>query len=221
MILIFDLDDTLYEERLFVESGFRAVADFGRDHFGLNCIESFDFMIRTLEQEGRGAIFDKWLITNGRYKKKRVYDCIRVYRCHSPNIHINEHAQRILPLISHKSLYLVTDGHKLVQDIKIKSLGIDHFFKRIFITHRYGIKYEKPSLYCFECIRRRERCSWEEMMYIGDNPAKDFVNLNKVGVHTVRVHTGHYKKKTAKPGYDAVHSIADLGELPNLLKELE
>ena len=80
----------------------------------------------------------------------------------------------------------------------------------------FGVKHAKPSTYCFEKIRQAEQCQWYEMVYIGDNPAKDFVNLNKLGMPTVRVLTGVHKNALAKPGFDAKFTIQNLNELPAL-----
>lgn len=216
MIHIFDLDDTLYEEIEYVKSGFRAVAKYGACTFGLSEKKSYQFMSSALVQEGRGAIFDKWLIDNNIFSKKNLTTCIHTYRHHYPKISLNIHAEKLLPALNFYNKYIVTDGHKIVQDLKIKALGISKFFNHVYITHRYGIKHAKPSLRCFELIRKREKCSWDKLVYIGDNPHKDFVSLNKVGVHTVRVHTGSYKNVLAKPGYDAKYSISNLSEILNI-----
>ena len=64
MVLIFDLDDTLYDERTYVESGFRAVARWGYDRFGWDPERSFSTMISVLDAEGRGAVFNRWLASN-------------------------------------------------------------------------------------------------------------------------------------------------------------
>jgi putative hydrolase of the HAD superfamily len=58
------------------------------------------------------------------------------------------------------------------------------------------------------------------MFYVGDNPAKDFVNLNHLGVHTIRVTTGEHAAVVAKAGYDAKHTISSLNELKIILKEI-
>ena len=55
-----------------------------------------------------------------------------------------------------------------------------------FITNRYGISKQKPSLYCFDKILKIEKINYNEMVYVGDNPVKDFVNLNKAGACTVQ-----------------------------------
>lgn len=220
MVLIFDLDDTLYDERTYVESGFRAVASFGEARFGWDSEESFRFMLDVLDREGRGAVFDRWLAAQGSYSKKLVQACLRRYRGHAPRLSLNRQAKALLPELKGYPLYLVTDGHKLVQQRKIEALGIAPLFRRVFITHRYGIKNAKPSVYCFERILELESCGWSEMTYIADNPAKDFFNLNRRGANTVRVLTGLHRSVKAAPGYDAQHSIADLGCFLDVLPKL-
>jgi putative hydrolase of the HAD superfamily len=54
------------------------------------------------------------------------------------------------------------------------------------------------------------------MYYVGDNPEKDFVNLNKVGVITIRVKTGEHSNKVAKDGYEARYIINALSELSEI-----
>jgi putative hydrolase of the HAD superfamily len=211
MILIFDLDDTLYEESSYVRSGLRAVARYGQEQYGLDAQESFESMYTLLLQKGRGRVFDDWLLSVERYSKKAVKECLRVYRQHDPVIKLPDESREILEYYqSRYPLYLVTDGHKNVQQKKIEALNIGSFFKRVLITHRFGIKNAKPSLYCFELIRRAEKTDWNDIVYVGDNPAKDFVNLNEVGAKTVRVLTGAHADIQAKTGHDAQFSITEL-----------
>ena len=93
------------------------------------------------------------------------------------------------------------------------------YFKKRILTHRYGIKHAKPSTYCFSLIKKMEKCNWSQMVYIGDDPNKDFVNLNPLGVKTVRTHTGRFKDHKAKSGYDAVCHINNLAELQTVLRK--
>lgn len=221
MILVFDLDDTLYAEHSFVESGMRAVARFGADAFGLDAETSFAFMMRVLEADGRGRVFNAWLGEHGLMNQQRIATCIKVYRHHRPDIAVpGPHRDLLVRLQQAYPLYLVTDGHKIAQHRKVEALGIAPLFKRVFITHRFGIAHAKPSLYCFEQIKKAEGCDWSRILYVGDNPAKDFVNLNHVGAVTVRVHTGAHADVVAKPGYDATHHIDQLVDFEPLLARL-
>lgn len=211
-VLVFDLDDTLYPEHTYVKSGFAAVAVWLHARYGWEPASSCSFMVDVLENEGRGAVFNRLVENHGVQSKKLVNECVHVYRHHMPIIDLYPEARRILGQFA-SYLYLVTDGHKVVQDKKVNALNIDHFFKKVFITHRYGIKNAKPSLHCFECIRNLEKCAWGDMIYVADNPAKDFVNLNTVGVRTIRVLTGGHKDDVAKPGFEASMVINTLNEL--------
>lgn len=220
MVLIFDLDDTLYDEMSYVRSGLHAVARFGQTSFGWCAIQSFEDMHQTLLAKGRGAVFDSWLALNGRHSKRLIEQCIRVYRQHTPTIALAPYALDLLQqYYGQCPIYLVTDGHKTVQKKKIDALNISPFFKRILITHRFGLSHAKPSLHCFDIIRRTEQCDWKSLVYVGDNPAKDFVNLNKMGALTIRLLTGSHESVNAKAGYDAMHTIKNLSGLTETLSK--
>ena len=217
MILIFDLDDTLYPEHTFVESGFRAVADMLAEEHAWDKNEIFSQMLLIWKKFGRGAIFDELLSCRGSFSNKEVYRCLQVYRRHSPEISLYPSARDILKKFSVYPLYVVTDGHKNVQANKAAALGLDGYVKKVFITHRYGVINAKPSTYCFDLIRNIEKVKWTDLVYVGDNPSKDFVNLNPLGVLTVRVLTGEYGSKVAEQGYDAAITIPTIADLPNVI----
>jgi putative hydrolase of the HAD superfamily len=218
MVLVFDLDDTLYEEMTYVISGFNAVAKYGEDELGLDARHSFDWMITYVTAHGRGKVFDGWLTRNQAFTRKRLLECVRVYRHHMPNIYMLPSVSKLLEELKLTSpLYLVTDGHKIAQHKKIQALGLERLFKRIFITHRFGLKHSKPSIYCFDIIRKAEGVQWHDIVYVGDNPAKDFVNLNSVGAKTVRVRTGAHARVVATSAYDAGLTIDTLLDLPDVI----
>lgn len=218
MILIFDLDDTLYPECSFVNGGLDAVARFGEAKWGLNAGESSAVLRDILSQDGRGKIFDRWLQENGCWSRGGVKACVKVYRYHAPRLELFPSAVRVIDRYAGKiPLYIVTDGHKIVQRNKVDALNLWDSFRRIFITHRFGITAAKPSTLCFERIKDAEKCDWSDMVYVGDNPSKDFVGLNALGTLTVRVLTGTHASTQAKPSYDAIYTIHDLDELPEVL----
>lgn len=215
MVLIFDLDDTLYDELTYVRSGFHAVARFLEEKFGWDQDASYRFMTRILCRQGRGRVFNRLLEAHNTLRKGLVLQCLGVYRSHFPNIRLAPAARKLLPHLT-GPLYLVTDGNKQVQARKVAALRIESRFRKVYITHRYGVRCAKPSTHCFKRIRDRERCAWKEMVYVGDDPSKDFVNLTPLGVRTVRVLTGRHRHEAAKPGYEAVYAIRDLSQLPGV-----
>ncbi|UKN02777.1 HAD hydrolase-like protein [Paracrocinitomix mangrovi] len=222
MIIVFDLDDTLYEEITYVKSGFMAVANFvSKQNKGLDKDVVYKEFIDILDKEGRGKVFDLGLKKFNLYSKKMVKSCLTVYRLHNPKISLHKAGKDCLKRFEKYPMYLVTDGNKVVQTKKIDHLGIRKYFKKAMPTHNYGVKNAKPSIYCFNKILQWEKAQPADLVYIADNPKKDFVNLNKNGFKTIRVLTGPYSNYKAEKGFDAMLSIKSLDELtPELLQKL-
>ncbi|MDB2357134.1 HAD family hydrolase [Gammaproteobacteria bacterium] len=219
LIPVFDLDDTLYSEITFVRSGFRAVADMLECSFDLPPNDSYDYMLNVLEKKGRGKVFDSLLRRYGLLSKKNIGLCLQRYRFHTPKIELFKGVKNMLNDFKIKP-YIVTDGNKLVQANKIEALGLVEMVAKYYITHRYGIKNAKPSLHCFNLIKKLEGCAWNDIVYIGDNPNKDFVGLNKVGAHTIQVNFGPYADQLVPKNFQATHTVESILEINSLLERL-
>lgn len=218
MVIVFDLDDTLYDEQTYVQSGFRAVADYLQDIYGIPEKSSADFMLQRLSA-GRGRIFDDLLMEFRFYNKKAVRKCLSIYRLHYPIIHLYPEAEACLKRLVNYPLYIVTDGNKLVQTNKLQALGLFSLVKFCYVTHRYGIKNAKPSPYCFLKICEREKVRPQDVLYIGDNPQKDFVGIKPLGFKTIRVYQGQHKDIVKPQEFEADYSIKSLAELGEKLLE--
>ena len=217
MILIFDMDDTLYDESTYVQSSFWAVSNYLSKKYGISKKIIFHEIMKIFKKQGRGNVFDYLLNYYKIFSMAEVKKCVSVYRKNIPDIKLYKEAKEILEDLSVYPKYVVTDGNKMVQSIKVSSLGIEAHFKKIILTHRHGVQYAKPDTYCFKLIKKREKCKWNHLVYVADDPNKDFVNLNPLGVKTVRVLTGRFKKQKAKRSHDANFHINNLSELLPLL----
>jgi putative hydrolase of the HAD superfamily len=215
MVLVFDLDDTLYEELTFIKSGFNAASDYLSKTYGIP--STYKEMLAILDTAGRGQIFNILLKQYNIYSMRNVRKCISVYRCHKPNISLNESAKQCLQRFSSFHKYIITDGNKLVQTNKINALNIRPLFTGIYITRNYGIDKEKPSPYCFMKIRDREKVPPKDIVYIGDNSYKDFVGIKKLGFRTIRIRQGFYKDVLLSKEYDAEYTLSSLDELDKAL----
>lgn len=212
MVLVFDLDDTLYNERNYVLSGFRAVSGYLGSVYSVPEDEAFQLMALKLEL-GRGRIFDDTLEHFGLCTRKRVLNCISVYRGHAPDIRLDRDADACLERFSEHPLYIVTDGNKYVQNNKLVALGLFDRVRSCYITHRYGVKNSKPSSYCFFRICEREGVPPTEVVYVADNPNKDFVGIKPHGFRTVRLMQGHYRDLELPAEYEADHRLTGLSGL--------
>ncbi|MBD1381927.1 HAD family hydrolase [Metabacillus arenae] len=220
-VLVFDLDDTLYDEKTFVFSGFRAVCDYLEKNFDIPKKESYPLMVEDLNENGRGHIFDNTLKKFNIYSKSIVEKCVTIYRTHQPTITIDPEADKCLTRFSKFPKYIVTDGNKMVQYNKLKALELFNRVKFCFITHRYGIKHAKPSPYCFNKICHIENVKPDQVVYVGDNPNKDFIGIKPLGFKTIRLKKGNYADINLSPAHEANYAIHSLNELTEaLIKKL-
>jgi putative hydrolase of the HAD superfamily len=212
MVLIFDLDDTLYDERSYALSGFRAVAHYLNKTHGLPEAKIYREMV--LIEAERGQIFDRVLLNHGAYSKLLVKQCVKIYRQHPPKLRPFPDAVRCLRRFRGFPIYVLTDGHKEVQLKKLKALKLwkSRHIKHSYRTNAYGKRYAKPHSHCFDLIAKREGEKPENIVYIGDNPSKDFL-IKRKGFKTVRVKRGHHKTLDLGPEYEAHVIVHNLDQL--------
>ena len=221
MIIVFDLDDVLYEEKSFYHSGIDAIVDFISNEYNIPKNKILMFL-KNRNKENRKKIIDDMLINFNIYSKSRVRKCLSIYRMHFPKIKISADAIYCLKNLKKNTCYIVTDGNKLVQLNKIKALGLEKFMKKCFLTSNYGLKNAKPSPYCFLKICNIENVEPKDVVYVGDDPNKDFVGIKPLGFRTVRLLKGRYKNLIKPKKYQSDIVINSLRELNlKLLKKFE
>lgn len=216
-VLVFDLDDTLYDELTYVKSGFQEVSKYLSQLHGFYEDEIFQKMWSILEEQGRGKVFDQLLHLLGIYRKSLVRKCLTIYRLHKPSITLDVEAEECLQRFAHYPKYIVTDGNKIVQHSKLAALGLYERMKHCYVTHRYGKAHAKPSPYCFIKIAQREQVHPSHVIYIADNPRKDFVGIKPLGFKTIRVRQGQHKDIVFPVEYEADITIGSLAEIDDSL----
>lgn len=219
-IVVFDLDDTLYEELSFVRSGMRVVAAYLSPILRGNQSQIYEELMHELHLH-REKVFDRVLLKYGKVSQKMIKNCVSVYRGHEPFLHLFPEARACFARLHEHSLYIVTDGNQVVQRKKFHALGLDLLVKRCFFTYAHGLHRRKPSPYCFEKICELEKVAPSSVVYIADNPLKDFVGIKPLGFRTIRVLTGPYARERVEPAYDAHMTISNLDSINDqLLGEL-
>ena len=128
---------------------------------------------------------------------------IQLYRYRPIQLEFPPKNTKFLKSIAH-NIYLITDGNKLVQSNKINSFGLKEIFKKCLITNQYGLKFQKPAVYSFDLVRKIEKTKWSNMIYVGDNPAKDFLALNSLGGTTIQ--TLEYRAADTSAHISSAHS---------------
>jgi putative hydrolase of the HAD superfamily len=169
-------------------------------------------LISELRKNGRGKIFDSVLSNHHVFSQSLLTECIFEYQNHRPGIVLFPGALEVLGDNKNMPKYLVTDGNPITQNNKVDALGIRNFFSEVFTTWSLGQEFAKPSLGVFQEILRRENSTFEKLVYVADDPNKDFVALNKAGAITVRVLTGRFSSLQPRVGFDAKFTIPDISQ---------
>jgi len=220
--VVFDLDDTLYDEIEYCKSGFTTVAEFLAEMPGFPpAVRIFGALWKQFTDGNRKNTFNAALDElDISYDDKRIGELVNVYRSHVPNIKLPRDSRDVLCELRAKyTLALLTDGFLPAQQLKVQSLGIEKFFGCIVYTEQLGREFWKPSPAGFEKIIETLKTRPESTVYIADNEKKDFIAPNKLGFLTVqlirsaRIHTSIWGQSGDKARF-VIHKIS---ELPALL----
>jgi putative hydrolase of the HAD superfamily len=220
--VVFDLDDTLYPERQWALSGFREAERWAKVALGLDGLAAD--MTRLLDQGHRGRIFDMVLAERlGRAAPETVKALVAAYRANEPALTLFDDAQWVLDhLAPHMALGLVTDGEEDLQSKKIAALGLASRFQSLVITGALGPNREfwKPHPRPFEVVAAGLPQDGRRLVYVGDNPSKDFIAPNAMGWLTVQIVRpgGIHVSAAVAEGGEPEHRIDSLRELPGVLE---
>jgi len=217
-VLVFDLDDTLFSEKDFVLSGFRAVSNWLEEEKNIKGFFGHSKMFYL--NGARGNIFDKTLdILNINYSQEFVSKLVNIYRTHSPSICLSKDAVwAINYFCEYYFLAILTDGYLETQKRKIKALGLDNMVDFIVCSDKYGKLAWKPSNIPYLKIMQYFGKD-KKFFYIADNVEKDFITAKKLGWVTIHIKRdfGEYINVKKTPEYEAEYQLSTLYDLNQLI----
>jgi putative hydrolase of the HAD superfamily len=187
-IVVFDLDDTLYPERDFVFSGFRAVAEWAETHLGILYNKGYAELVALYESGVRGDTFNRWLAPKGIAHETVLSQLVQVYRRHSPCLSPFPETPDVLARLHCRyRLGLVSDGRLDVQRHKLVALGLESHFDAVVFSDEWGQDAWKPNVKPFQVVLQRLDAISSAAIYVADNPLKDFLGARQLGMFTVRI----------------------------------
>jgi putative hydrolase of the HAD superfamily len=220
--VLFDLDDTLYPERDYVSSGFRAIGEWAEERLGLSQVLVRAELQSLFDAGFRRDAFQWWLADKG-FPEGLLAEMTRIFRAHTPRISLRPEAILLLDSLKAASLRLglVTEGRRAVQDAKISALGLDRWMQAMVVLGEEDTENWKPSTVPFERALAMLSIAPADSVYIGDNPQKDFRGARALGMRAIRIRYpdgAHAEEEPAEPEDAPDQELKDLSGLYGLLQ---
>jgi len=206
-VVVFDLDDTLYNEIEYLKSAYSYIAKH-LDTENWKSLYTIMLSIYRSKENVFNFLAEEYDV--------EIHSLIELYRNHNPEIELFDDVLDIINSIkvNKGKLGIITDGRVKTQSAKLKALGIENLFDKIIISEALGT--EKPNEANYKAIETLLIGS--DYFYIADNIKKDFVTPNALGWTTIglvdnglNIHSNAYKHSTK--AYMPEHFILSYKEL--------
>lgn len=122
------------------------------------------------------------------------------------------YAKDVLEYLAPKyNLYILSNGFRELQSRKMRSAGIDHYFKKIVLSEDLGVMKPWPEIFHFALSATQSEL--RESLMIGDSWDADIVGANGVGMHQAFYNIAGRTEFAFRPTY----VVNDLKELEEIL----
>lgn len=189
--VIFDLDNSLYDENTYIQSGFRYVTS--------NLFNGAQSVYDKLwhiylghcgngKNDGSYNIFQQFLQENGIYSREKEMEMTYLYRFHFPKIMLYSW---VVPLFrdlqaKEKLIGIITNGRALVQINKLKALNIIKYTDKYIVCDILGEKHYKPFPMCYKILLNWMNQRPEDCLYI-DDLQENIDTAKQLGMATEKV----------------------------------
>jgi putative hydrolase of the HAD superfamily len=183
-----DLDDTLFSELDYVDSGYRAIAPMLAAMCAVEATDALFLLRYELRKFGRVGAFDRVLDRFG-VPRTRVSELVAAYRGHAPDIQLYLGVERGLKALRRVApVAIVTDGNVEMQRRKVEALELAEMVDAIVFC--WECDAPKPAAKSYEVAAKRLGCDLKLAVLIGDDPVHDMAAARAIGVRGIRVRTG-------------------------------
>ena len=226
--LVFDVDDTLYEQIVPFENAYKSLFDMDID------MEQFYLLSRhysdvKFEASRNGEMtMDEYHIYRIQEAAKdlgvfltdeQALNMQKEYKMNQQKLQMSNVTINILKLArkNNVKLGIITNGPSAHQWSKIKALGVERWIDKenIIVSGDYSIN--KPDVRIFEIMQEKLQLPIDSLYYIGDLLENDIVGANNAGWKAIWIN--RYKKKL--PENVDIYKIAENnGKLFEIIKKI-
>jgi len=175
-VVVFDLDDTLYNELDYLRSAYLHIARTLAPDDPQGLFVRMFSLFRS-KQDVFGILSDTYGVSKS--------ELIDRYRQHEPDIKVFDGVMEVIQNIKKKKgrVAVLTDGRTATQTNKIKALGLYEMLDKLVISEEIGT--EKPSEKNYRALQ--EAFNLDVYYYIADNLKKDFITPKQMGWKTAAI----------------------------------
>ena len=188
--LFFDLDDTLWA-------------------FSLNARDTFEEMYQKYDYDRFFRSFQHFY-TLYQYRNVELWE--EFFSVIPTKSRLMPHAYEVLEYLAEKyNLYILSNGFQELQCHKMRSAGIDRFFKKIVLSDDIGVLKPWPEIFHFALSATQSEV--RDSLMIGDSWENDVAGAKGVGMHQVFYNVTGKEELPFQPTYH----ISNLKELMQIL----
>ena len=205
--LIFDVDDTLYEQIVPFENAYTSLFDMDIDMEKFYLLSRYYSDIKFKASRNGEMTMDEYHIYRIQEAAKDLGVCLtaeqalsmqKEYKKNQQKLQMSNITISILELAKENDVKLgiITNGPSEHQWSKITTLGIESWIGRenIIVSGDYGIN--KPDVRIFEIMKEKLQLPNDSLYYIGDSIENDIVGANNAGWKSIWIN--RYKQKSPK-----------------------
>ena len=220
--VIFDLDNSLFDEKKFVIAAYHNIANYLANLCDQSEIELFENLLSMFQKKTSiyPKLFDDFIEEIG-LKQEVLSELIKIYTYTKVDLKLYPGAEKILQNLKKQGmkLCLVTNGNVETQKNKILQLGLKKYFDSIIYARKMGKDKEKPNPQVYKKALQMLLTSSDETFCVGDNPYTDFWGAKKLGIRTIRLLQGEFRNVKLTPEYEAEVTVRNLSELSEFFSE--
>ena len=226
--LVFDVDDTLYEQIVPFENAFRSLFDIDID------MEKFYLLSRyysdvKFEASRNGEItMDEYHIYRIQEAAKdlgvfltdeQALNMQKEYKKNQQKLKMSDITISILELAKKNNVKLgvITNGPSDHQWAKVNALGVEKWIPRENIIVSGDLGTNKPDVRIFDDMQEKLQLDTESLYYIGDSFENDIVGANNAGWKSIWIN--RYNKECS-PGTEIYEKVENNYELFEIIKKI-
>jgi putative hydrolase of the HAD superfamily len=216
--VMFDLDDTLYPLRQFVQSGFGAVARHLEHAWHVDRSEVLEVLTRASVGSTVGVELQSCAAHFG-LPPTIVPELLAVLRSHAPSIVLPPASRSALEALRGDwCLGVVTNGPPALQARKVLALGIAPLVDCVIYASEFGNGSGKPEREPFLVAAQRLGVRVDRTVFVGNDARCDVFGAARVGMRTI--HVAGWRGAADQPVLIADATVESVADVPEIARRL-